>query len=82
MERAKGSYLNNASQLKRQISLSRVTKTSAQTFSRRKTEKRIINRKYFTLVLNREVANEVYNHQLQFNFINFYRIFHYWHKPT
>ena len=82
MERAKGSYLNHASQFKRQISLSRVTKTSAQTFWKRKTEKKFINRKYFTLVLNREVGNEIYNHQLLFTFIKFYRIFHYWHKPT
>ena len=31
---------------------------------------------------NREVGNEIYNHQLLFTFIKFYRIFHYWHKPT
>ena len=82
MERAKGSHLNHASQLKRQISLRRVTKTTAQTFWKRKTEKKFINRKYFTLVFNREVGNEIYNHQLLFTFIKFYRIFHYWHKPT
>ena len=78
MERVKRSYLNHASHLKRQISLSRVIKTSTQTLRRRKTGKKIINRKYFTLVLNREV----YNIQLLFTLINFYRIFHYWHKPT
>lgn len=81
MERAKGSYLNHASQLKRQISLRRVTKTSAQIFWNRKPEKKFINRKYLTLVLNREVGNEIYN-QLLFTFIKFYRIFHYCQKPT